>query len=406
MESNFSSEFFIGNRQRLRKLFVGSAPIVITASGLLQKSADSTYPFHQDSSFWYLTGISEPDIVLVIDRDREYLIVPPREHSREIFDGAIDETDLTAISGVESVLDAKAGWKQLGSRLKRVKHVATLAAPVVYNEHHGMYTNPARAKLITKLKELAPEASFLDLRPHLTKMRSIKQPLELAAIQQAIDITSKSLKPIVKNLDKYNHEYEIEAALTQGFRKRGAQHGFSPIVAASKHACTLHYISNNGEVNGAGIVLDVGAELNHYTADISRSYPLGKASKRYRDVYQAVLEVHQFAMGLLKPGILMKDYELQVLQSMGEKLRELGLIKSIENDRVRQFYPHATSHSLGLDAHDVFDYENPLQSGMVLTVEPGIYIPKEGIGVRIEDDVLVTADGVKVLSDNLPRELS
>lgn len=409
MESRFSSEFFAGNRQRLRELFTGTAPIVVTANGLLQRGADSTYAFAQDANFWYLTGIDEPDILLVMDRDKEYLIVPKRSASREAFDGVIETEPLIRRSGVQTVYDDTTGWEQLESRLKKVKHAVTLAVPLPYVEQYGMYTNPARAALVERLKVDKPELELLDLHHHLIRLRMVKQPEELAAIQAAITITASTLKEVIRpaKLKSYANEYEIEADLSRGFRRRGANgHAFEPIVAGGERACTMHNVANAGALSADELVLlDVGAEVEHYAADIARTVSLGTPSRRQQAVHAAVLEVQKFAFGLLKPGVVMKDYEQQVEHFMGEKLRELGLIKTISHEAVRKFYPHATSHFLGLNVHDVGDYERPLEPGMVLTVEPGIYIPDEAIGARIEDDVLITKRGIKILTDKLPREL-
>lgn len=409
MESRFNSEFFAGNRQRLRELFTGTAPIIVSANGLLQRGADSTYGFAQDANFWYLTGIDEPDILLVMDRDKEYLIVPSRSASREAFDGAIAHEPLIRRSGVRFVYDDKTGWEQLAGRLKKVKHAATLAVPPAYVEQYGMYTNPARSALLQRLKTHKPELELLDLHQHLTRLRMVKQPVELEALQSAIDITIASIKESIRpaKLRAYTHEYQLEAELGRSFRRRGAAgHAFEPIVASGERACTLHNVANNGTLAAdETVILDVGAEVEHYAADISRTICLGTPSRRQQAIHAAVLEVQGFALNLLKPGVLLKDYEQQIEHFMGEKLRELGLVKTISHEEVRKFYPHATSHFLGLNVHDVGDYERPLEPGMVLTVEPGIYIPGEGIGVRIEDDVLVTPRGIKILSDKLSREL-
>ena len=407
MESFFTAEFFRGNRQRLRQLFKGTAPIVITANGLLQRGGDNTYPFRQDSSFWYLTGIDLPDVVLVIDKDKEYLIVPLQSPNDQVFGSLPEYAALSTRSGITSVLDAKTGWKQLSTRLKRVRHVATLAPSPEYIEHYGFFTNPARAQLVKQIKDIHPEAKLLDLREHLAKMRVVKQPPELAAIQAAINITTRTIKTLRPKLAKYHHEYEIEAELTRGFRRQGALgHAFDPIVASGPNSTTLHYQANNAMLKPSGvIVLDVGAEVEHYAADITRTYALKTPTKRQREVFETVRTVQDFAMGLLKPGLLAKDYEKTIHDFMGEKLRELGLIKSITEQNVRKYYPHGTSHFLGLDVHDAGNYKEPLLADMVLTVEPGIYIPQEGLGVRIEDDVLITPKGNKVLSGRLPCEL-
>jgi Xaa-Pro aminopeptidase len=411
MSDLFTADYFIGNRERLRQLFTGTAPIVLTANGLMQKGADEAYAFHQDRSFWYLTGIDDPNVILVMDKGKEYLVVPELETVREMFDGAVNAQELTRKSGIQEVLSEKEGWRLLGSRIRKVKHVATLAAAPKYIDFWGMYTNPARTELIRKLKKLNGDIEMLDLRSHLSRMRMVKQPAELDAIQHAIDITIDTLKEVTRpaRMAKYAYEYELEAEITRGFRRRGATgHGFTPIVAGGERACTIHHIDNNGAFSANDlIILDVGVEYEHYNSDIARTVMIGKhQSRRQEAVFTAVLEAQDYAFSLLKPGVLSKDYEKQMEDFVGEKLRELGLIKTIERETVRKFFPHMTSHFLGLDAHDAGDYERPFEPGVVLAVEPGIYIPEEGIGVRIEDDVLITEDGMKVLTSRLPRTLS
>ncbi len=409
-ESHFDPSFYIGNRTRLKQLFTGTAPIVMTAHGLLQLGSDEAYPFHQDRSFLYLTGINEPGVVLVMDKGKEYLIVPHRDPVIEQFDGVIDHDTLSRTSGIQEVLTEKEGWNRLNARLKRSQHVATLGAASRYIDFLGMYTNPARADLIQKMKEVNAHLEILDLRTHLSRMRMVKQEPEVAAIQDAIDTTIAALKEVLRpsRLAKYAYEYEIEADLSRGFRRGGlAGHAFPPIVASGKHACTLHHIHNDGPLaTGDLLLLDVGAQAEYYAADLARTVILGgHASRRQQLVHAAVQEAQDYAYSLLKPGIVIHDYEKQMEAFMGEKLRELGLIKSITKENVRRFFPNATSHFLGLDAHDGGDYDHPLEPGVVLTVEPGIYIPEEGIGVRIEDDLIITPEGVRNMSAHLPREI-
>lgn len=410
MGNGLSSEFFAANRQRLRELFTGTAPIVVSAAGLLQRGSDSAFKFVQDASFYYLTGIDEPDITLVMDRDKEFLIVPGRSHSREAFDGQVDGDELIRQSGIDAVYDEAAGWDKLSGRLKKVKHVATVAPPPAYIEGLGLYTNPARASLVQKLKQYNGELKLLDLAPHLMRLRTVKQPTEVQAIQAAIDATIGGFKDTLKpvKLHKYGYEYEIEAELTRGFRRRGAAgHAFDPIVASGPRGCTLHYLANDHALAADElVVMDVGAEVDHYAADITRTVALGTPNRRQQAIHAAVCEAQDYALGLLKPGVILKDYEDQVEQFIGEKLRELNLIKSISSESVRQYYPHRVSHYMGLNVHDAGDYDRPLEAGVVMTVEPGIYVPQEAIGVRIEDDVLITDSGVQVLSNKLPRDLS
>ncbi len=410
MSDVFGSEFFAGNRERLRQLFTGTAPIVITANGLLQQATSESYRFRQDGSFWYLTGIDEPDLVLVMDKAREYLIVPGREASREAFDGALAFDELARRSGVTDILSEKEGWKQLESRVKKVRHIATLSAYPPYIEGLGMYANPARAALINRLKQMNGELELLDLRQHISRMRMVKQPAELEALQQAIDITLDTLKEVTRpaQFAKYAHEYEVEADITRGFRRRGSDgHAFWPIVAGGARACVLHNMNNNAPLSSDELLtIDVGAAASHYCADITRTFALGEhVSRRQQAVHEAVQAAQDYAYSLLKPGVMMRDYEKQMEHFIGEKLRELGLIKSIDHEQVRHYFPHATSHFLGIDVHDSGDYDHPLEAGVVLTVEPGIYIPEESIGVRIEDDVLITPDGCQVLSSKLGTAL-
>jgi Xaa-Pro aminopeptidase len=411
MNDMFGSEFFAGNRERLRQLFTGTAPIVVTANGLLQQATSEAYRFHQDGSFWYLTGIDEPDLVLVMDKGKEYLIVPGREATREAFDGALNFDDLARRSGVTIVLNEKDGWKQLEGRVKKVRHVATLAANPPYIEGMGMYANPARAALIRRLKGVNADLELLDLRQHVSRMRMVKQPVELAALQTAIDVTIATLKDVTRptQLTKYAFEYEVEADISRGFRRRGAAgHSFWPIVAGGVRACVLHNMNNNAALASDELLtIDVGASAQHYSADITRTVSLNdKPTRRQRDVHEAVQAAQDYAYSLLKPGVIISEYEKAMEQFVGEKLRELGVIKSIEHEAVRKYFPHATSHFLGIDVHDSGDYEHPLEPGVVLTVEPGIYIPEEGIGVRIEDDVLITPTGCEILSAKLPREIA
>lgn len=411
MATPFSSNFFTGNRRRLRQAVKHDAPIVITANGLLQKgSIDSAYLFYQDADFWYLTGIDEPDIILVIDGDDEYLIVPERPAIREAFDGAVTAGPLKARSGVKAVLDGREGWERLEKLLKKSTQAVTPLAPPAYVDRYGIYANPAKAHLAAELRARNNRLKLLDARPALARLRMIKQPVELQAMQSAIDITTETLKEVFKpaQRSKYSHEYELEADITRGFRRRGASgHSFEPIIAGGKRACTLHNVANDGVLaSGELVVVDVGAEVEHYAADITRTISLGTPSKRQRQVHEAVLEVQRFALDLLRPGIAFEDYERQVRQYMGEQLQGLGLIKNNTPRGVQKYYPHGTSHFIGLDVHDAGDHDVPLAPGVVVSCEPGIYIPEEGIGIRIEDDVLITETGNKVLTSKLPRDLA
>ena len=410
MKSHFTSSFFAANRAKLREKYASQMPIVIAANGLLQRGGDSSYLFSQDANFWYLTGIDEPDLMLAMDQDGDYLVVPERSDSRQAFDGTIVAGDLIERSGITSVLAETQGWKRLLATLKATSEIATIAPPPLYIEHYGLYTNPAREALVSKLKKTYPKLEIIDVNTDLARMRMVKQPPELAAIRSAIAITLATLREVSepKQLQTYSHEYEVEADISRGFRSRGAAgHSFEPIVAGGSRAVTLHNVANKEQLRaGELLLMDVGAEIEHYAADITRTVSLGVASPRQRAVHDAVHDVQQYAMSLLKPGVLLREYEKQVEQYMGTKLQELSLISEASHEAIRIYFPHATSHYLGLNVHDAGEYDQPLVPGIVITVEPGIYIPEESIGVRIEDDVLITSTGIEVLSSDLPGSLA
>jgi len=410
MNKYFQASFHIANRQNLRARIEGEMPIIVTAHGQLQRSGDTTFPFRQDSNFWYLTGIDLPDLILVMTPSTEYIIVPGRSASREAFDGAIDYEKLTDISGVDKIVDSDSGWEILRAELMKQAQVALPEPAPTYIESHGLYTNPARARLVEMLREANEQLTIHDIRMDLTRLRMIKQPEELAALQQAIDITCQSLELItaLDRLRTYVNEFEVEADLTREFRFRGsAGHAFAPIIASGRQGCTLHNVSNSAPIaENSLVIMDVGAEVEQYAADITRTRIHGAPSDRQQVVFDAVLDVQVYALSLLKPGAILKDYEKSVEAYMGKTLHKLKLITDpTDHDSIRKYYPHATSHFLGLDVHDVGDYTLPLEPGMVLTCEPGIYIPEESIGVRIEDDLVITADGNRVMSDALPKTL-
>lgn len=402
--NHFSSKFFVGNRQKLIKS-IDSDIAVVSANAILQRNGDSSYPYRQDSNFWYLCGVNDPGYSLVITKTRSYLISPQLTRVQRVFDEQDTEQAIKDASGVDEVISYKEGWKLLKNQLSKSKRVA---APKRMDLHHwGVTPNPSRGQLIAKLRRICPGIDIEDIRAKMSELRMVKQPEELRAIQAAIDITNETLKDVFSQgwYKKYRNENEIEAEIGYGFRKRGAKgHAFGPVIASGQAACTLHYQSNDGKINsGDLLVADVGAEINNYAADITRTFVASdKMSKRQKEVFNAVLEVQKFGISRLKPGVTVIENEKAIEAYMGKVLKKLGLIKTTDKKSIRKYYPHATSHMLGLDPHDAAIYSKPLKPGMVLTVEPGIYIPEEGIGVRIEDDVLITKTGAKVLSAKLP----
>lgn len=401
----FDATFYSGNRQRLRAACPEDAPIIIAANARMQRNADVAFPFQQDSNFMHLSGIKEPSALLVIEPTESYVILPEQSDYLSYFHGQQAEKQLMQIAGIDAVLDAKAGWQKLAARVKTAGQVYSLTPPPAFIDVYGMYTNPARQELVEKIIAIDKTIEVLDIRQQLAALRMVKQPTELQALQEAVELTVAAFRAVKQQ--KLRHEKEIEAAFSIFFLEHGQQwHGYDPIVAGGKNACVMHYGENAQTVNSNELVLiDIGAAIDGYSADITRVFPIDQPTKRQREVHEAVLAVQNYALSLQKPGANIRDNEKLIEAFMGEQLMSLGLIKKPEREAIRHYFPHATSHFLGLDVHDLGDYDAPLTENMVLTVEPGIYVPEEGIGVRIEDDVLITADGHKIMSDALPRDL-
>lgn len=403
----FDASFFAGNRKRLRSL-LDTDIVVLTGSARLQRSGDTTFPFRQDSNFWYFTGINEPECVLVIDtlNDDEYIILPKQSSYDAVFNGVNDGNEMKLESGVTVFEDYEAGWKKLGERIKG-KKVGTLLPPPAYIEDHRFYTNPARYMLTKALQQTGGE--LVDVREQCLQLRMVKQPAEITALKLAIDATNKTLKEdVVSVISSAISEHELMARITYGFDRRGATgHGYEPIVAAGKNACVLHYVENSAPLaDNQMILIDVGAEMTMYSADITRTYPRNSTNARHLEVYTAVYDVQQKVISGVRPGTTIRDIDNLARLAMVEALRGLGLSAPSDDELLNKYYPHSIGHYIGLDVHDAGDYKAPLQPGMVLTIEPGIYIPEESIGIRIEDDVLVTQAGHEVLSADLPSDPS
>lgn len=383
---------------------IDSSLVILTANGLLQRSNDTTFAFRQDSNFWYATGINEPDLTLVIDGDKEYIVLPPRDEIRNVFDGKIDVDKLKAISGVDLYFDEVRGWKEIKKAIDKTSTVAILQPLATFVERHDFYSNPARKRLQDRIQDVNSRARLLDIRPVFAELRVIKQPQELEQIQKAIDITCRSIEDVYAQIKNFTYEYQVEAALTQGFRSRGAKgHAFEPIVSSGKNATILHYLANDQPLQkNSFLLMDVGAEVENYASDVARTIPVGKVSSRHQAVLSACLEAQQEIIKLLKPGSNYYDLELKAEKIVGAKLKRLGLIKTNNRKSVRKYFPHAISHFVGLDTHDVGERNQGLAENMVITIEPSIIIEEENIGVRFEDDILITNDSYRVLSSSLP----
>lgn len=399
MESNF----FTDNRQALLKKLNSGALVVLTNYGEMQLGNDAAASFESESNFWYLTGVDSPGWWLVLDgaSGSEWLVAPELNETQKVFDGGANETEVKKVSGIKTVIDRDEALRRLRQATKHHSVVYTTEQPKWLREHGHFQLNQAQSELKKTLERI-----FRDVQPcnrELAILRTIKQPEEIAAIKQAIKLTAAGLEVVKATLDSAKYEYELQAALDYEFRRNGARHAYAPIVASGQNAVTLHYNTNDSKLNRRDMVLlDVGARVNGYAADISRTYSLGKPTKRQQAVHDAVVIAQQEIIQLLKPGLDFDAYEEKVEAIMKTALEKLGL----DTEKYRQYFPHAVGHGLGVDVHDSMYGYDALAAGMVLTVEPGIYISEEGIGVRIEDDILITETGHENLSRSISTNIS
>lgn len=403
--TRIDKEFFKGNRERVYDELKGGL-LVVTAYTQMQRSNDTAASFEQEGNFWYLTGVDHPDWWLLMDakRRRSWLVAPTVEEHHEIFDGSLSRDEAKEISGVEEIIDRQEAdsWLRHAARTHQLVHMVDIPP---YADRFGFTLNPVVHEVREKLERIFVKVS--DFRLELSRLRAIKQPVEIEALQSAINLTVKSFAKIRENIDHYRHEYEVEAEFTYDFRRAGARgHAYDPIVAVGRNACTLHYVHNDEKLKkGELLLIDVGARHHGYAADITRTYAVGKPTKRQQDVHDAVRIAQQKIIGIMEPNLSFEDYQSKVDDIMQQAIIGLGLMKDASDPAYRKYFPHSVGHGLGIDVHDALGRPRILLPGMVMTVEPGIYIPEEGIGVRIEDDILITDNGHKNLSAKLPTTL-
>lgn len=397
----FDKNFFINNRQKLRDSFAGEAMIVLSANAKMEKGVDSTYPFNQDSNFWYLSGINEPEVIVVIEERKESIILPYRSRANEIFDGSIDKNSLSSISGINNIYDNEKGMRWLRRKIKKAKFVATLTPPPIYDNHNNSYTNPAKRQLASDILAINPDVQFIDITPHVGSLRVIKESSEISTIKKASNETVKIFKDIYSKIDKFQSELELDIHLKVKMVKNNLKFAYDPIIAGGEHSNVLHFQGAGSARVDDLVLLDIGAEYAGYASDVSRTY-FDSNNERYSQVYNALLGVFDFACSLVMPGMTMMNIEQRTRQYMGEKLRELGLIDIINQEEIAKFFPHALGHFVGIDVHDARSPELQLKAGMVITIEPGIYINEEKFGMRHEDTLVVTDNGYDNLTKNAP----
>jgi Xaa-Pro aminopeptidase len=378
---------------------IGSGIAIITSGYPPFRNGDVYYSFRVDNNFFYLTGIKEPGAFLVLypksQMKKEILFLPSHNPAREPWEGKSLNPGKEAqeLSGIETILSVDE-FEQITSRLLRVVDDFYYISPAEILKKNEPLT--PQLYFINQLKERYPHLVIKDLSATVAAMRLIKSPEELKLLQQAIDITSAAQREAMKSVQPGMYEYEIKAVIEYVYQKRGATGwGFPSIVGSGPNSCILHYEKCTRKMEAADmVVIDIGAEYENYSADITRTIPVsGKFALRQRAIYNIVLEANKRAIAAVKPGRTIKDID--------KVARDY-----IESRGYSEYFIHGTSHWLGMNVHDVGDHNAKFKPGMVITVEPGIYIPEEDLGIRIEDDILITEGGHKVLSSSAPKEIA
>lgn len=412
---------FVENRRRLAAALAPNSIVVVTSNDECPRSADGTHPFRQNSDLFYLTGIDQEETVLVLYPDcpkeefREVLFIRETNDHIAVWEGhKYTKDEAKQASGITKIF-----WSdQLPAHLPTLMYMAD-ACYLNTNEHARMRTNVPDhdARFAAEMRNRYPLHTFKRLAPLMHQLRSVKSEAEIELLKQAIAITRKAFDRVLEFVTPGVTEYEVEAEIIHQFiRNRATGVAYGSIIASGKNACVLHYTANNQVCNNGDLLLmDFGAEYGNYAADLTRTIPVsGRFSARQADVYNAVLRVMNTAKELLKPGVLIDDYHKQVGKIMETELLGLNLITQDDIDKqnpdwpaYKKYFMHGTSHFLGLDVHDVGLGYKPIQAGMVFTCEPGIYIPEEGIGIRIENDIVVTAEGKNIdLMDGFPTTIA
>ena len=409
-------QIFIQNRERFRKEMKPNSIAIFVSNDEVPVNGDALYPFKQNSDLFWLTGIEQEDSMLILFPDnpenkyKEVLVLVRPNELKEKWDGKrLRAKEAQQISGIPSIvwLDA------LDGLLQPWIHIAdNIYLDSNENDRKGSLLQTRDYRFVQEMKQRYPLHNYERAAKIMTRLRAIKTPEEINVIQEAINITDKTFRRVLGFIKPGVMEYEIEAEIVHSFlSNRATGQAYGSIIASGDRARILHYVSNNQEcLDGEMVLMDFGASYGGYNADLSRTVPVnGKFSKRQKEVYNACLHLHDYAKSLLKPGISILNYTDKVGDEATKQFIKIGLLKKSDvanedpdNKAYRKYLYHGISHHLGIDVHDLGTRTLPIQAGMVFTVEPGIYIEEEQMGIRIENNVWITKTGNKDLMKNIP----
>lgn len=412
-----NSALFKLNRDRLRALLPPNSLVVLNANDVFPTNADGSLRLVPNSDLFYLTGVEQEESILLIypdaddEKHREILFLREAKPELETWEGhKLTKDEAKAISGVQRV--------QWLADFPRLFHRVMCQAERVFlnsNEHPRavVEVETREARFVADVRRRYPLHEYHRLGRLMHRLRVVKSTEEVKLIQQAADITKAGFERVAKFVKPGVNEMEVEAEFAHEFIRRRGQFAYTPIIASGKNSCVLHYIANDQPCRaGDVLLLDVAASYANYNSDLTRTIPVsGKFNKRQKQIYNAVLRVMRVQIAGLKIGKKWKDWQKEAEQATEKELVDLGLLKPVkikkqdpDSPALKEFFMHGIGHPLGLDVHDYGFMNEPFVAGAVMTVEPGIYIPKEGIGVRLENNVLLTAHGVTDLMADIPVE--
>ena len=409
-------ELFKLNRKRFTRKMISDSIAIFHSNDLMPRNGDTFYPFRQNSDLFYLSGLDQEETVLVLfpdcikDQFREIAFIKRTDEYIAIWEGhKYTKEEARQVSGIEKIY-----WLD---EMDSILNELILLAKRIYvnpNENDRFHSEVAtrNMRFAKKLMDRYPAHKYHRAQPILKKLAMIKSSVEIELIRKSIDITAKAFNRVLNFVKPGVIEYEVEAEITHEFLRNSASgHAYEPIVASGPNSCVLHYTQNNQACKeGALLLMDFGAEYANYAADLSRTIPVnGQFSDRQRAVYNAVHRVMNAAKAMLLPGTTLEEYHKEVGKLMESELLGLKLIDKTdiknqdpEYPAYKKYFMHGTSHHLGLDVHDLANRYDPIQAGMVFTCEPGIYIREENIGIRLENDILVTDNEPVDLMENIP----
>jgi len=415
-----SKDLFIENRKRFATYLKPGSVAFFNSNDEMPRNGDGNFPFRQHSDLFYLSGIDQEQSLLVICPDcplpqyKEVLFLRKTNEVIAVWEGhKYTKEEAFETSGIKTVI-----WLEDMDAIFTIlmNHSQNVYLNLNENDRFSSVVPYRELRFANDIKSRFPAHNVERSAPVMRELRAVKSKEEIRLMQTAIDITESAFRRVMAFTKPGVTEYEIEAEIIHEFIKsRATGHAYSPIIASGKNACVLHYNDNNRECRaGEVILMDFGAEYANYAADLTRSIPVsGKFTDRQKDVYNAVLRVMKASVKMLLPSNTIEKYHVEVGKVMEEELIGLGLINKTEVAKQDPTYPlykkyfmHGTSHFLGLDVHDIGNKYAPMQAGMVFTCEPGIYIPEEGLGIRIENDILITEKGQIDLMANIPIEAS